>query len=228
MRWKNALEVLSAGLMAVAAIVLLYKLLVPQEQTKWTAAKVTIPATDLRNIQGSGERIVLMFSDYECPYCASFHRDSYPSLETNIIKASIARFAMVNLPLEKIHPNARGAAEAAECAAAQGHYWSLFDRLFQASPDLSAERINKEAEGIRLDMGAFQRCRASGQSAAVDSDVRLAKQFGVTSTPSFFIGKSDGDKFVFDRSHDGAPRFESLARELGGQSALGRWWNSMF
>jgi protein-disulfide isomerase len=228
MRWKNALEVLSAVLMGLAAIVLLYKLLVPQVQTRWTTADVSIPASDLRNIQGSGDRVVLMFSDYECPACASFHRGSYPTLESKIIKPSMARFAVVNLPLEKIHPGARGAAEAAECAAAQGHYWLLFDRLFQASPDLSTYRIDSEAEGVRLDMDAFHRCRAAGQSAALDNDVRLAKQFGVSSTPSFFVGRLVGDRFVFHRSHDGAPTVDSLVRELDGHSALGRWWNSMF
>jgi protein-disulfide isomerase len=227
MRWKNALELFSTALMAVAAIVLLYRLLVPQEHAEWTETNVSIPVTELRNIQGAGQRIIVMFSDYECPFCASFHRASYASLEDKIIKPAVAQFAMVNMPLEKIHPLARGAAEAAECGAVQGRFWPLFDRLFLASPDLSVERIDQEAEAAQLDMGAFQRCRASGQAAAVDSDVRLAKLFKVTSTPSFFVGTSDGKQAVFDRYYVGAPRFEVLEREVTHQGVLARWWSAM-
>src|SRR5690606_11545460 len=57
------------------------------------------------------------FSDYQCPYCKSAEKivaevlDRYPTQ---------VRLVYRHFPLDNIHPQARGAAEAAACAEEQG------------------------------------------------------------------------------------------------------------
>ncbi len=69
---------------------------------------------------------LVVFSDYQCPFSAQVRRllhrlgELYPS---NL------RIVMRNFPLDQ-HPQARRAAEAAQCAAEQDKFWPYYDMLF--------------------------------------------------------------------------------------------------
>ena len=66
------------------------------------------------------EFVLVEFSDYQCPFCGRQARDTLPALDRDYIATGKVRYAFKNLPLESIHPQAFKAAEAAECARAQG------------------------------------------------------------------------------------------------------------
>lgn len=81
-------------------------------------------------VQGDGEVVVLEFSDYECPYCQSFASSTLQEFKTDYVETGKARFIFRDFPIESIHPDARGAAEAARCAGEQGKYFEFHDELF--------------------------------------------------------------------------------------------------
>src|SRR5438128_9734611 len=63
------------------------------------------------------------YGDFECPFCAR----SYPAVKQ--IRRELGdqlRFVFRHFPRPE-HPHARHAAEAAEVASAQGHFWQLHD-----------------------------------------------------------------------------------------------------
>lgn len=72
------------------------------------------------------------FSDYQCPFCLRFFEETKPLLDKNYIETGKVRFVLKDFPLDSIHPQARSAALAAECAGEQGSYWQMHDRLFTA------------------------------------------------------------------------------------------------
>ncbi|MBI1833580.1 MAG: thioredoxin domain-containing protein [Candidatus Andersenbacteria bacterium] len=76
----------------------------------------------------AGARITMLeYSDIECPYCQQFH----PTLERVMEEyPNDVRWVYRHFPLEQIHPHAREAANATECAAVQGKFWELTDYLF--------------------------------------------------------------------------------------------------
>ncbi|MBU0670956.1 DsbA family protein, partial [Patescibacteria group bacterium] len=67
---------------------------------------------------------VIMFEDFECPYCGQFFQD-----KKEIINEYQDRvlFVFRNFPMESIHENAMQAALAGECANEQGKFWEMHD-----------------------------------------------------------------------------------------------------
>jgi len=96
------------------------------------------------------------------------------------------RFVYRHYPLE-FHAKARPAAEAAECATAQGNFGDYHDKVF-ASSGLSETKLKAIAGEVGLDQAKFDECLAKHASKdAVDKDMADASGVGVTGTPAFFI-----------------------------------------
>jgi protein-disulfide isomerase len=129
-------------------------------------------------------------SDYQCPFCSRYAKDTYPQVENEYVKAGKVKSAFLDLPLESIHKSAFGAARAARCAGEQGKYWEMHDRLFASQSTL--EPWNSHAEAIGLDVKAFEACVGSDKhDAAIRRDMAEARRLGVSGTPAFLIGRTD-------------------------------------
>lgn len=72
---------------------------------------------------------VIEFSDFQCPFCVR----AYPTVKQiiNDYKGQV-KFVYRNFPLTQIHPDAQKAAEAGLCAADQGKFWEMHDKMFEA------------------------------------------------------------------------------------------------
>ena len=131
-------------------------------------------------------------SDFQCPYCARFALDIFPTLEAEYIQTGKIRWIFVNFPLP-MHPNATPAAEVAMCAAKQGKFWPVHDLLFRnqktwAPLTAPAEYFLTFADSASLDRTAFQTCLSTDATLAeVKSDAEAAVRSGAKSTPSFYI-----------------------------------------
>src|SRR5919204_656027 len=66
---------------------------------------------------------IIEFSDFQCPYCLSAHPTVKRVLDTY---GDRVRFVYRNYPLQN-HPDAKPAAEAAQCANEQGRFWQYHD-----------------------------------------------------------------------------------------------------
>jgi len=99
---------------------------------------------------------------------------------------------MLDLPLERIHPLAFRAAVAVACAADQGLYWEMHDRLFANQRQL--EPWSGHAEAIGLDVATFDECMESGRhDAAIRADMKEAAKAGITGTPGFLLAIADAE-----------------------------------
>lgn len=127
---------------------------------------------------------IVEFSDFQCPYCLRAH----PTVEQVLTTyGDRVRFVYRHYPLPG-HPNARPAAEAAECAAEQGKFWPYHDRLFASQSKLSAADLKQDAVELGMDASKFNTCVDSHKYAAkVDTDLRAGQEAGVDGTPAFFI-----------------------------------------
>jgi protein-disulfide isomerase len=127
---------------------------------------------------------IIEFSDFECPYCLSAN----PTI-AQVLEAYGDRIRLVyrHFPLT-IHPNARPAAEAAACAAAQGQFWPYHDRLFADQAQLADADLKRHAAELGLDAGAFDACVDGRRYREdVDADMAAGREAGVAGTPAFFI-----------------------------------------
>ena len=141
----------------------------------------------------SGAIWLVVMSDFQCPYCKSWHDSTMTRLKQDFVDPGKVRVAYLSLPLE-MHVHARREAEASMCASAQKQFWAYSAALFRdqrrvATLSDPTEYLNGVARELALDMPEFTRCRKSpGIRALVESDVQQATKIGVRSTPSFLIG----------------------------------------
>ncbi|WP_025745779.1 DsbA family protein [Kallotenue papyrolyticum] len=137
---------------------------------------------------------MIEFSDYGCPFCRAYANDTFPELKQRYIDSGKLFYVFKDFPIVELHPQAPLAAEAAECAGAQGRYWEMHERLFaapeewSASPDTARATFRGYADELQLDTAAFQQCLDNGRFRAnVELNVTEALRLGFTGTPTFII-----------------------------------------
>ncbi len=74
--------------------------------------------------------VVEIYSDFECPACAVFYRETYPSLVAEYVNTGKVRIMHRDFPLP-IHRYAKVAARYANAAGELGQYDLVFNRLFE-------------------------------------------------------------------------------------------------
>ncbi len=159
---------------------------------------------------------IVTYSDFQCPYCARFAAQTWPTLVQEYIDNGQAKLVFKDFPLEQIHPNAQKAAEAARCVrelvGADDAFWAMHDILFAnqgtwgGEADPSALFAGYASEAGVADAAAFGECLSSGRHAeAVQADLMEGLNFGVQGTPTFFL---DGQPFV------GAQPIENFRRAI--------------
>ncbi|MEM5804955.1 MAG: DsbA family protein [Candidatus Aenigmatarchaeota archaeon] len=139
--------------------------------------------------KGSANAKVTMieFSDFQCPFCARFWKDTLPLLEEEYIKTGKLKFVYRDFPLD-FHQFAKKAAEAAECANEQNKFWEYHDKLFENQQALDITSLKRYAQELGLDTAKFNECLDSGKYAnEVQKDVQDGMAYGVSGTPTFFI-----------------------------------------
>jgi protein-disulfide isomerase len=143
--------------------------------------------------------LMLIVSDFQCPYCRAWHEETYPTLLRDYIQTGRVRAIYFHLPLPS-HPQAYPAAEAAMCAGIQGRFWPMQDALFHAQgawanqPRASAV-FDSLARTIGVEMAAFQRCVTTHATRPlIESDHANAIRMGIESTPTFVFVNQGGDR----------------------------------
>jgi len=144
-------------------------------------------ATAGRPEKGGGAKApvtIIEFSDYQCPFCKRAEGSVDEVMKTYGDKV---RLVFRDLPLP-MHPQARPAAEAANCANAQGKFWEYHAKLFANQAALGEDKLKEYAKDLGLDTAKFDECLASKPfKAAIDKDIEDGSKVGVSGTPAFFI-----------------------------------------
>ncbi len=138
---------------------------------------------------GSPQKKILLieFSDFQCPYCAKAHETVKAFMAKH--KAEVT-MVYKHLPLTSIHPQAMPAAKAAWAAGVQGKFWEYHAKLFENQEQLGEQTYESIAKDLKLDLSKFNTDRASGAAqTAIDRDLELTKQLGLTGTPVFFLNQ---------------------------------------
>jgi len=129
---------------------------------------------------------IVEFSDFECPFCARFARNTAPRLRAQY--GDRIRWIFINYPLESIHPRAYDAALAGECVHTRGDFWKFYEAMFEGEHDLSRSSMADVAESIGIDREAFETCLEDAEHAPeVAADIREGRKFYILGTPMFFV-----------------------------------------
>jgi protein-disulfide isomerase len=191
-----SLSILIAGLIIGGAILLANRPASPQadinsangtENNSGNTQQNQIQITQKDHSLGNPQApiTIVEFSDFQCPYCKSFH----PTME-KLVKnyPDKVRWVFKEFPLTSIHENALSAALAAECAGEQGKFWEFADKLFENNSQLGEKLYSKLASEFNLDAKQFSQCLASQKYLEkIKADYQAGIKAGVRGTPTSFI-----------------------------------------
>jgi protein-disulfide isomerase len=137
--------------------------------------------------------VLVMFTDYQCPFCKRFETEALPELKRQYVDTGKVRFVVRDLPLV-FHPNALKAAESTHCASEQGKYWELRQKLVENSDKLEAKWLPDYAQQAGLDVAKFSACLDSDRYAEkAKASAANAATLNITGTPTFIVGRLNGD-----------------------------------
>jgi protein-disulfide isomerase len=163
-----------------------------------TTSRLALPVSARDHIRGprNASLTLVEYGDFECPHCGA----AYPIVEA--VRSEMGddlSFAYRHFPLAQVHPHAVQAAEAAEAAGAQGHFWSMHDMLFEHQQALDSDSLLLYASMLRLDVPSFARDVATHAfELRVQEDFNSGVESGVSGTPTFFVNgiRYDGPRDV--------------------------------
>jgi protein-disulfide isomerase len=160
---------------------------------------------------------LIIFSDFQCPYCGKFARDTFPQIKTQYVDSGKVLVAFRHMPLTGIHPFARKAAETAACAGKQGRFWEMHDSLFADQNSLDTPALMSRAHRLNLESSQFESCLINDSPLRIKRDMDEADHLAIHGTPTFLVGTMtlDGNVHVLQR-FSGAQPFSQFQNVLDG------------
>jgi protein-disulfide isomerase len=161
--------------------------------------------------------VLVVFVDYQCPFCARFGLNELQRVASNYVSNGKVMIAVMNSPIRALHPMAVGAAETAECAGQEGHFWPMHDLLFRNQKSLDLVRMDALWVEAGLDRGRLTACRSDGQMLAkIREQSDVAKRFDVNATPTIAIGPRSASvgRVLVTQRFDGVPQDPILTASL--------------
>jgi len=153
---------------------------------------------DLQHVFGNPDASVVMleFSEFQCPYCARFNKQTLGGVKRDYIDTGKIAFVPMDFPLD-FHDQAQSAAIFSQCAMEQGKYWEVREALYTNQRDLGDEAYARIAAELELETEAVNECQNRVEvTNSVESSVELGGTLGVRGTPTIFIGKVSHGKIV--------------------------------
>ncbi len=153
---------------------------------------------------------IVEYSDFQCPYCGNFTRDTEQQLLDAYVATGKVYFEYRTFG-QFIGPESMRSGEAAYCAGDQEKFWEMHDLIFanQTGENVGAysdERLVAFAEKLGLEMSAFNDCFNSNKyESRVLQDGVDGQAAGIRATPSFIVN----GKLV-----EGAVPFEAFKVEI--------------
>ncbi len=149
------------------------------------------PVTEADHIRGNPNApiLVIEYSDFDCPFCKSFHTTMTRVIDEYGPSGEVA-WVYRHMPLTSLHPSASHIAEASECVAELGGdeaFWKFADMVFgERGPNelTNVARLPEFAEAAGVSVSDFESCVDSGRhQAAVQADLTDAVEIGAEGTP---------------------------------------------
>ena len=168
------------------------------------------------HIRGSmdAKLVLVEYSDYECPFCKSFHPTMKQVLDEYGDKVA---WVYRHYPLS-FHQNAQKEAEASECITELGGndaFWKYTDIIFERTKSngtgFALTDLKPLAEELGLDGIKFQQCLDSGKyTSKVTDELNDGSKGGIQGTPGTVIITKDGKRELIG----GALPFEQVKTQI--------------
>ena len=135
--------------------------------------------------------VLVMFSDYQCPFCALWSENTLPTMMEHAENGDL-RIEVRDVNV--FGPASERAARASYAAALQGSFWEYHHALFadghhRTEANLSEEALIALAGDVGLDPEKFAAdLNAPATAEVIATNQNFGLELGATSTPMFVLG----------------------------------------
>jgi protein-disulfide isomerase len=190
------------GLLAGLAVVIVLVAVVVAGGGGGSSHKAASPAATesaLKGIPQSGIALgspkapvtMVEFADLQCPFCAQYHRDVFPTLLKRYIRTGKLRVELHLLRF--IGPDSDRLARVAAAASEQNRMWQFVALAYaRQGTENSGYATQQFIDKLAADAGLKQTSAGAAADKQVRQSEQIAKTLGISSTPSFLIGPTGG------------------------------------
>mgnify|MGYP001353020135 FL=1 len=171
-----------------------------EAQAQKAAAKTEISEAELmkpgplpENMLGNtnAKVTIVEYASMTCPHCAAFHTTIYPELKKKYVETGKVRFVFREFPLD---PRAGAASLLARCAGPD-KFFQMIEALFKRQEQWAfvkgspIEELKSIARQIGMSEDTFNSCINDKKMLEALESIRNrgSEQYGVSSTPTFFV-----------------------------------------
>ncbi len=135
---------------------------------------------------------VVEYADFQCPVCKRAETLIVSQIEKDYVQTGKVKIEFRNYAF--IGQESFNAAQAADAAGDQGKFWEYHDALFNAQGNENGgnytyDKLVKLAQQVGLDVAKFEEALSSNTHlAAIQKEADAAREGGISSTPTFFVG----------------------------------------
>jgi len=165
--------------------------------------------------ESSAKIAIVEYSDFDCPYCGSFHETAAKVVEDS--KGNV-KWIYRHFPLEQLHSDAMTKSIASECAALQGGeeaFWAFTDGVYSSSSGtpLDNDYYEEFASDLGLNASQLISCIENEETKdRVEKDLKEGEIAGVRGTPGNFIVNLETEVIIPLR---GAEPLENVMNVIG-------------
>jgi protein-disulfide isomerase len=149
---------------------------------------------------------IVEYASMTCPHCAAFAAETYPKIRAEWIDTGKAKYVFRDFPLDRY---ALIAAQIAHCAP-KDRYFAFVEAIFDSQANWARAPDPVVAlKGIArlggMTAEAVDKCVADEamQKQVIDTEMQAKNDYGVNSTPTFFILSAGGNtKLVGETPYD--------------------------
>ena len=138
--------------------------------------------------------VMVVYSDFACPYCTQFAQNVEPELADLVDKGALR---IEWRDLAQISPTSPLAAQAGRAAAKQGKFWEFHDAVYAAAnpqdhPEYTEDSLVAFAQKAGVaDIAQFRTDMASEETATAVTEAKdHAHSIGITGTPFMIVGET--------------------------------------
>ena len=134
---------------------------------------------------------IVEFADLQCPFCAEYHRNVFPTLLRRYVRTGKVRLELHLLRF--LGPDSDRLARVAAAASAQDRMWQFVGLAYQRQgAENSGYATDDFINTLAADAGLASADAGSAAERLVRRGENQARSVGVESTPSFLIGPTGG------------------------------------
>lgn len=198
--WRSPLVLMTAAAVVVAGAVIFLN---QKPQPTTTGGDLFSPpivyAADIVNGESLGKAdapvVLEVYSDFQCPVCARFVREQFPTLKTQLVDTGMLRIESRDIAILGVGAGNESIelATGARCAAVQGKYWSYHDFIFwnqgaENQGDHNPAYLAAIANRVGVDRTAWDACMTDDTvRTSIQADTGAALRAGINSTPTLVL-----------------------------------------